>query len=84
METVEKPKITSSLVASQLDTSQVFTVLLDETQPKDDIGVIAVKEISVNGKKIYKESQIMYFFFGLTFLLIVYRIFFKKHKDNIS
>ena len=81
-----KDKVLESKIANQLDTVNIYKVFLDETVPTDEIGIIGVKKILLNDKRIYQESQLMYLFIGIAFVFVGLGIFLRRtlNKNNVS
>ena len=74
-----KNDVSQNKIVNQVDTSKFYTILIDET--KDS--AIAVRQIILHGKTIYKGSQTINLLPGLLFILGAAGIFYKlKGRQN--
>lgn len=77
--------VETSPIIGQVDTSKLYTILFDETVPAVYNINLGIREMSANGKRIYKDNRLIALISGICCLLIATWLVvneIKKEKAN--
>ena len=75
-----KKQLLNNKVINLLDSNKFYALLIDETVPSYDGMNLGVRKIILNGKTIYKESQLVNLFGGCISLILTALVFINNRK----